>query len=392
VVSGRVCNGLDSLKEIMLRPLSKAVVYNVARQTGTLQPRPLNLTFSVTYRCNARCGTCNVWKKRVDDLTLDEYKKLFKSIGRSLYWATFSGGEPFIRPDLIDIVTACYDSCRPGIITIPTNGLLHTRILDGVARLSRHARSSKIIINFSLDGIGERHDQLRGVPGNYAKVREVYRKLKAAGHPNVTVGIHTVVSQSNITEIPAIRNHVREEFAPDSFITEVAEERLELDTIGMEITPTADDYGKVVDELLTDMDTTAGSGLAGIVQAFRRQYYQIAHRTLKEQRQVLPCYAGLASAQIAPNGDVWTCCTRAESMGNLREANFHFMKVWTSKRAGEMRGSIRRGECFCPLANAAYSSMLCDPPSLMRVGWGWLKGQLKAAGKPVAETVTEGAR
>ena len=60
----------------MLRPLAKAAVYNVARRTKHLRPRPLNLTFSVTYRCNAKCRTCNVWKKRVDDLTIAEYERL----------------------------------------------------------------------------------------------------------------------------------------------------------------------------------------------------------------------------------------------------------------------------------------------------------------------------
>jgi len=372
----------------MLRPLSKSAVYTVARQTGALRPRPLNLTFSVTYRCNSKCRTCNVWKKRVDDLTLDEYKALFDNVGTSLYWATFSGGEPFIRPDLIDIVIACYDRCRPGIITIPTNGLLRDRILDGVARLSRHARHSKIIINFSLDGIGERHDELRGVPGNYEKLRSVYRELKAASHPNVTVGIHTVVSQFNVREVPQIRRHVRAEFGPDSFITELAEERLELDTIGLDITPEPHEYAPVVRDLVRDIDSTPAKGVAGLAQAFRREYYQVAHHTLQEQRQVLPCYAGLASAQIAPNGDVWTCCTRAESMGNLREARFDFMKVWSSRRADELRGSIKRGECFCPLANAAYSSMLCDPPTMVRVGWRWMMRQLRLHG-PARKTLGE---
>jgi MoaA/NifB/PqqE/SkfB family radical SAM enzyme len=360
----------------MLRPLAKAAVYNVARHTRHLRPRPLNLTFSVTYVCNARCKTCNVWKKRVDDLTLPEYRRIFDAIGSSLYWATFSGGEPFIRPDLIDIVLACYDRCRPSIITIPTNGLLRTEIVEGVARLSRLAPDAKIIINFSLDGIGPRHDELRGVPGNYERMRETYKELKAAGHPNVTVGIHAVVSQFNVTEIPALREHVRRELVPDSFITEIAEERLELDTIGCEITPTADAYRAVVDDLVADIDATPAAGLPALVQAFRREYYEVAHRTMVEQRQVLPCYAGLASAQVAPNGDVWTCCIRAESMGNLRETGFDFLKVWSSTRADELRGSIRRGECHCPLANAAYSSMMSDPSSMVRVGWRWITRQL----------------
>ena len=363
----------------MLRPLAKAAVYNVARRTKHLRPRPLNLTFSVTYRCNSTCKTCNVWKKRVEDLTLPEYVRIFKDFGPSLYWATFSGGEPFIRPDLIDIVLACYEHCRPSIITIPTNGLLRKHIVEGVARLSRLAPDAKIIINFSLDGIGKVHDDLRGVPGNYEKMKAVYHELKAAGHPNVTVGIHAVASQHNVAQLPALREHARREFAPDSFISEIAEERLELDTIGEDITPTADQYGKVVEDLVADIDRTRAAGIAGIAQVFRREYYQIAHRTLVEQRQVLPCYAGLASAQIAPNGDVWTCCIRAESMGSLRETGYDFMKVWTGERADNLRGSIRRGECFCPLANAAYSSMMCEPKSLARVGWHWLKRQLRPA-------------
>jgi MoaA/NifB/PqqE/SkfB family radical SAM enzyme len=378
----------------MLRPLSKAATYHVARRTGRLHPRPLNLTFSVTYRCNARCRTCNVWKKRVDDLSLAEYRKVFDGIGKSLYWATFSGGEPFIRPDLIDIVLACDERCRPAIITIPTNGLYRDEVIDGVARLSRGARRAKIIINFSLDGIGPRHDELRGVEGNYDRMKETFLAVKAAQHPNVTVGIHAVVSQYNVSQIPALREHVRREFVPDSFITEIAEERLELDTIGCDITPAANEYRAVVDDLVADIDATPTRGLPALVQAFRREYYELAHRTLVEQRQVLPCYAGIASAHVAPNGDVWSCCTRAESMGNLRAADFDFMAVWTSQKGDALRGSIRRNECFCPLANAAYSSMLSDPSSMTRVGWRWMKRQLRPLGpvRPANAKAPEVAR
>ena len=72
----------------------------------------------------------------------------------------------------------------------------------------------------------------------------------------------------------------------------------------------------------------------------------------------------------------------------MRERVFLATKVWTSGRADELRGSVRRGACFCPLANAAYSSMLRDPRSLVRVGWQWLKTQLKppvAAAKALGE-------
>ena len=106
---------------------------------------------------------------------------------------------------------------------------------------------------------------------------------------------------------------------------------------------------------------------AGVTQAFRREYYEIVKRTLREHRQIIPCMAGVASAQIAPNGDVWTCCVRAESMGNLREHDYDFGTVWRSAQAQELRRSIKAGECFCPLANAAYTNMLLHTPTVLKV-------------------------
>lgn len=76
----------------MLRPLIRAPLYHLARRTNRLWPLPMNLTFSVSYRCNSRCQTCNVWRKRVDDFTLDEYEQTFRHLGRAPYWLTFSGG------------------------------------------------------------------------------------------------------------------------------------------------------------------------------------------------------------------------------------------------------------------------------------------------------------
>jgi MoaA/NifB/PqqE/SkfB family radical SAM enzyme len=357
----------------LLGALARVPLYQVARRTGRLRPAPLNLTFSVTYRCNATCKTCDVWRKRVDDFTLAEYEQTFRQLGAKPYWLTFSGGEPFIRPDLIDIILSAYRNCRPGIITIPTNGLLVEQIVDGVERLARGAPRSSVIINLSLDGVGARHDAIRGVPGNYAKVRETYERLRSLTAPNLTVGIHAVVSRLNVADFPALHRHVRDELRPASFITELAEERVELNTVGMDITPTPAQYLPIVDRLVADIESSPARGVAGLAQSFRRRYYEIAHRTLIERRQVLPCYAGLASAHVAPNGDVWTCCTRAEPMGNLREAAYDLDRVWRSAKADDLRSSIQRLECHCPLANAAYSSMLCDSSNLLRVGWHWLK-------------------
>jgi hypothetical protein len=122
-----------------------------------------------------------------------------------------------------------------------------------------------------------------------------------------------------------------------------------------------------IDTLLESMRDQRPTGVAEVTQAFRRQYYEIVKRTLREQRQVIPCMAGIASAQIAPNGDVWTCCVRAQSMGNLREHDYDFGSVWRTGKAAQLRRSIKAGECHCPLANAAYTNMLTHGPTVTKV-------------------------
>jgi len=193
------------------------------------------------------------------------------------------------------------------------------------------------------------------------------------------LGVHTVISNFNIDEFENIYTFVRSELQPDSFISEIAEERVELDTVGMGITPTIEKYQPVIERLQEGMRKAEFNGVSRITQAFRDRYYDIVKRTLVEQRQVIPCLAGVASAQIAPNGDVWTCCIRAESVGNLREHNYDFAATWRTARAAELRRSIKAGECYCPLANASYTNMLCHAPTLASVGLEVAKGTAMAA-------------
>jgi len=138
--------------------------------------------------------------------------------------------------------------------------------------------------------------------------------------------------------------------------------------VGMGITPPIQKYQPVIERLQEGIRQAEFNGVSRITQAFRDRYYDIVKRTLVEKRQVIPCLAGVASAQIAPNGDVWTCCIRAESVGNLREHNYDFAATWRTAKANELRRSIKAGECYCPLANASYTNMLCHPPTLASVG------------------------
>jgi MoaA/NifB/PqqE/SkfB family radical SAM enzyme len=346
--------------------LTRIPKYKMFRALGFPKMLPLNLTVSVTYHCNSRCKTCNVWKKETREFSFDEFDMIFKKIGDLPYWFTISGGEPFLRKDIVELCQSAYDNCRPGIINIPTNGILSDRIPGKVEEIIESCPDTQIIINLSLDGIGEQHDQIRCVKNNYEKTMKTYQALRQLEFPNFELGIHTVISRFNVDEIPKIYNHFQT-FKPDSYITEIAEERVELDTIASCITPDLHDYSKTIDFLTNELKKQDFSGVSKITQSFRSQYYELVKRTLKEKRQIIPCYAGFASAQISPDGDVWTCCIRADPIGNLRDNEYDFKKLWFNEKAAKLRESIKKRECWCPLANAAYTNMLMNPTSLLNV-------------------------
>jgi MoaA/NifB/PqqE/SkfB family radical SAM enzyme len=359
----------------MISLLPKLPAYRAFHKIGRPALSPFSLVLSVSYRCNSRCRTCGVWQRSSDDMSLDEWQQVFRHLGGTPFYLTFTGGEPFLRRDFPELVAAAYRSCRPSVVTIPTNGLLSERIASATARICSDCPQSEIGLNLSLDALGEEHDDIRGVPGNWKRAMTTWQLLQEMQprYPNLVLSLHTVISRFNVHHFAEIYRGLQD-LRPDSYITEVAEERVELDTVGWEITPSAETYGPVADFLSAEAREARARGLARVTQAFRAQYYQLAKKVLREQRQVIPCHAGWASGHIAPDGDVWTCCVRAEPVGNLRETGYDLDPIWFGKRMTQLRNSIRAGDCACPMANASYANMLLHPPTVARVAMEVLGG------------------
>jgi len=353
--------------------LAAAIPLNrLFRRFGRPRRLPINLTFSVTWDCNARCRTCNVHRQRAENLTADEWGRVFEGLGHSPFWATFSGGEPFLRRDLPEIAIDLHRRCRPKVINIPSNGLLTERVRDGAARVIEACPGARLVINLSVDEIGERHDELRGVPGNYERVMKTFQALKALSSDNLTVGFHTVISRFNVERVPEIHRTL-EALGPDSLISEIAEERVELDTVGKEITPSAEAYARAADFLVGELKAHRRRGAGRVARAFRMEYYRQAAQLLARPQEIIPCYAGVASGQVAPDGTVWACCVKAEPLGRLRDVDYDFRRVWFSPAADAVRRETAHSRCCCPLANAAYTNMLHHPGSLFRAALNWLR-------------------
>ena len=133
--------------------------------------------------------------KREDELTIDEWDKVLASLGHAPYWFTISGGEPLMYPHVVELAQLAYKHCSPAVINIPTNAIL-PNIPERVEQIAKSCPNSQLIINLSLDGIGAKHDYIRGIPGNFVKFEERLKQLLSLRKTlkNLTVGIHSGVS------------------------------------------------------------------------------------------------------------------------------------------------------------------------------------------------------
>src|SRR3982751_6014626 len=122
-------------------------IYALFRRSTRPPLLPTNVAFNVLYACNSRCLTCNVYERKVRVLTVDEFDRIFASLGTALTWSTLTGGEPFLRKETPDIALALARRCRPSFVTIATNGTMPERTVAGIERIVSGAPATDWVVN-----------------------------------------------------------------------------------------------------------------------------------------------------------------------------------------------------------------------------------------------------
>lgn len=355
--------------------------YKLNRWFGYKYYNPMTLTYSVTSACQSRCKTCQIGAmfcqdptRPEKDLKLDEIEKIFASMN-SVYFFNMSGGEPFMRKDLPEIVELACKYLKPRVVHTPTNAILTDRIVDNTERIINIVRNYDetipVTVKPSIDGVGELHDEIRGVKGNFNCLLRTIDGLKELEkkYDNFHLELGTVISNFNIDYLDEIEDFVHS-LGVESYRNEVAECRTEFFNLNDAITPPADVYQKLIKDFARKVEENISSkkSLAKLTEAMRVVYYDIAGRILEEKRQVIPCYAGVSNVHINYDGGVWPCCVLGyeKQMGNLRDYNYDFQRLWHSQQAQEVRKYIKDKNCACPLANQAYSNELLHIPTLFK--------------------------
>jgi Fe-coproporphyrin III synthase len=166
------------------------------------------VVWNVTRRCNLKCVHC--YSRSEDreyggELSHEEGKALIddlSSFGSPVM--LFSGGEPLIRPDILDLIR--YAAGRGMRAVVSTNGTLITPRLAG--KLKEIGLS---YVGISLDGLEPVHDAFRGVSGSFSRVMAAIGNCQDAG---LKVGLRFTINRRNYEDIPGIFDLVEERNIP----------------------------------------------------------------------------------------------------------------------------------------------------------------------------------
>jgi len=340
-------------------PLKRAyqvLALKASRSRGAPLPGagPLHGSITVTYRCNLKCGMCYLWKgpsqyglKGVgEELTNAEMKKViddFAALGTA--GIGFTGGEPMLRTDMIDLIT--YTKSKGMITHMSCNGFL-TSNKDLCKKI---IESGLDAIGFSLDGVSaETHDKVRGKEGSYERVLKSidnFIELRKELNKDIKVIVVCVVSNYNVDELLSLIALLKERKVDHiSFMP-----FHDIGLLGFKPENSMDFRIKArnLDKLNEVMDKIIDIKKSDSVLENSMAYLKLFKDCFAGKKWPTPCYAGYGTLAIGAWGHIYPCFPRMEAeVGkgpNVRTTPLK--EFWTSQLAKKMRDEIREcRECY----------------------------------------------
>ena len=333
--------------------ISRAAKANVARPSF-----PFKLTFAITFWCNYRCRTCNIWKmKPKDELSLDEIRRFFARSNR-FSWIDVTGGEVSLRKDFVDICEAILANCRDLLLLhYPTNGYLTDQLIRYTKEIVRMG-PEKLMITVSTDGDEETNDYIRGIKGGYRRQIETFRQLREI--PGVQAVLGMTLSADNVDHFPdafaAAKREIPDLEYRDFHVNIVHESehylhnpdlKLRQDVKPEDLARATESYAKL-----------RGFGLSP-VNYLERAYLRRVRKFLETGRTPMRCHALNASCFIDSWGHVFPCTVYDRKVGSLREVDYDLARIWSSEDATRLQQEIwdyKCPQCWTPCE--AYQSIM----------------------------------
>ncbi len=299
--------------------------------------KKLNGTVIVTYRCNAKCTMCNRYKvpsNPEDEISIETIRKL-----PEMYFTNITGGEPFIREDLKDIVRELYKKSER--IVISTNGFFTERIVDLCKEFP------EIGIRISIEGLEQTNNEIRGLEDGFNRGYTTLKTLVEMGMKDVGFGM--TVQDKNAPDLVAlydISNELGMEFATASLHNSFY--FVESNNIIHDRMMVAQNFEDLVNRLLKSNSPK---------KWFRAYFNHGLINYIFSQKRLLPCDMSFDTFFIDPYGDVMPCngTKEKEVMGNLNTQTWD--ELWCSDAAEEVRKKVRSCDRNCWMIGSVSPAM-----------------------------------
>ena len=303
--------------------------------------KPRFLSYAVTWRCNSKCIMCDTWKMREtpDELSVQELDFILgrdRSYLKTLMKVGITGGEPFLRKDLVDVVRVFRTRLPQAKISIVSNGFLTHLILERLKEI--RSFYPEIGFSVSLDGLGCMHDKVRGIPGGFEMSMATLQGALQLGIP-ATSGM--TVSPINLKNIEPLAELLTKMGVDFSF--NLPEKGLNFHNAGKTPAFNEEEIGELIRVLKPFSNHFYMDNLSGL---------------LKGKKRRLPCYSGIVSYFLKPNGELAMCNIVEETLGNLREQKLQ--RIIRGSKAREIRMKHKKCSCWsqCEVKYSAASAPL----------------------------------
>ena len=307
-------------------------------ETGSL---PTDAAIAVTYKCNAKCVMCNIWK---EESKTELKPKDFSKLPVSLKDLNITGGEPFLRTDIIEIIEEI-TNLNPKIrIVISSNGFLTDRIIDYMQKIRKINPKSCIAI--SLDGMDSMHDRIRGVNNAYDKAISTIKGLKKANINDIRIGF--TASNENISHLSKIYD--LSQFLGIEFTLSVVHNAESYFNIGTNQPPDIVDLENHLNYIIQKEYKFINPR-----RLYRIYYIKGILDFVKTNKRPLSCLALKDFFFMDPKGNVYPCNILDKPVGNIGEESFD--SIWKSVKTEKLRN-------FCNSCNKCW--MVCTVKSSIR--------------------------
>jgi len=259
---------------------------------------------AITYKCNSRCIMCNIWKIREHFGEVSPQD--FLNLPEDLKDINITGGEPFLRSDLKEIIRIIKNRCPKANLIISSNGFATDLIVSQMRELLKIMPNIGVAI--SIDGMGEAHNKIRGIENGFEKATQTMRQLKQLGVKNLKIGF--TIGEYNAKELFEVYN-----------LAQKMETELSLTVVH-----SSDNYfGKDNEIKNKELIVEALNWLikkelsSWNYKNWGRAYFAYGAREfVKTGKRVLPDYSGVLSIFVNPQGVIYPCDVSTVEMGNLK--------------------------------------------------------------------------